>query len=323
MRSNAGENAVRAPTEGTVRDLVGRPFRIAIDRDQSATQVKVIAKPAPLRHRYRLGEPFRSALLGPGLRSLIRPEKTEGLALARKGPKARPSRAHAMGKKLRLNVTKSRLVRAVVDYLAMDCPKCGASNPDAREDCASCGVYFSKMRRTTLNQPRPAPAALPTAVRNTGLPFWQVGAIVILILVIGVAWLRYRRVHPAESNIDAQMTEINRRMAKEEMARATEDANRALEARQTLSPRSLPEELTQDAVIAEIEACSSFQPRKVISLGKVQGTDPIVHVTFKWTAPDVDRPQTGEVQFHLRDGTWKRGQVWFVVAGRIKHANCP
>lgn len=214
-------------------------------------------------------------------------------------------------------------MRAVVESVAMDCPKCGAANPDTREDCASCGVYFSKMRRTTLNQPRPAAPAPPVAAGGTGWPLWLIGTIVVLVLAFGVMWLRYRRNHPAESNIDAQMTEINRRMAKEEMARATEDANRALEARQTLPSRSLPEQLTPEAVIAAIEACSSFQPRHVISLGKVQGTDRVVHVAFQWNAADVDRPQPGEGQFHLKDGTWERGQVWFVVAGRIKHANCP
>lgn len=118
------------------------------------------------------------------------------------------------------------------------------------------------------------------------------------------------------------MAEINRRMAREEMLRATEELNSSIEARQLFPARSLPEQLTKEAVIAAVEECPSFQPRHVISLGKVQGTDRIVHVTFKWTAADVDRPQTGEVQFHLKEGTWERGEVWFVANGRIRKSSC-
>src|SRR5664279_1249095 len=56
VRSNARKHAERAATKGVSQYLVGRPFRIAIDGDQSMTQMKVIAVPAPLHHRYRFGE---------------------------------------------------------------------------------------------------------------------------------------------------------------------------------------------------------------------------------------------------------------------------
>lgn len=75
----------------------------------------------------------------------------------------------------------------------MNCPKCGAAQPDGSAECASCGVYFAKLR-TTRETPLPTPPPI-VEQRSTNPPLWMLIAAAIVFLAAGFGWVRYRHRH--------------------------------------------------------------------------------------------------------------------------------
>jgi len=155
----------------------------------------------------------------------------------------------------------------------MQCPKCGADQPDDREECVSCGIVFSRwrsaeQRRVEMPPPRVESAPPP---RSEGLPVWMVVAGVVFFVLFGIVWTAKR--HAARANADPaaelthQLDEINQAGMERRKQLATERENalraeRADEARQApvaTSGDTVPSDLDLDAVKNQLLLCSFFK----------------------------------------------------------------
>lgn len=152
----------------------------------------------------------------------------------------------------------------------MECPKCGTSQPDGREQCSRCGIVFERwrahqermqlMQRRTLSSP-PAPER-----SHIPLPILIVGAVFVVIL--GLLWTKhhYEAAKKAE-NADI-LNDINQRALRRPRFRLGESSPT-----QTPSPTeqappppipapaslSFPPDLPEDRARAIIENCRFFQ----------------------------------------------------------------
>jgi hypothetical protein len=136
----------------------------------------------------------------------------------------------------------------------MDCPKCGAPNEAAREECVSCGVIFARWQQRkerTPAVPRPAPA--PEPPKTAGLPPWMLVALVIGIALFGALWTARHRAARAQENPDDLINAIN--------VKGIEQQHQ-LQAQEKRSPRPvypapLPPELEGPVRLA-LERCTWF-----------------------------------------------------------------
>jgi hypothetical protein len=200
----------------------------------------------------------------------------------------------------------------------MECPKCGASQPDGREDCSSCGVYFAKTR-ATLNQPRPAPPVYVDDESPWSSP-WVVGSIIGLVLLIGAMWMVHKRKHRVEENPDDILNSINHKIVTQEKARAqVENDQRFAEWRMHFPLRQLPDGWNEQRVIEAIEQCSAFAPRHVDKVGQIRGADWTLVVFFTWTSDPPAQPASASATFTFTGGEWKRSDVAIESSGHVEH----
>lgn len=166
----------------------------------------------------------------------------------------------------------------------MDCPKCGVTQDDGREDCISCGIVFarfreaqerSQLRRVTQNVSIPDSPGEGIAVSR-----WILFAVLFFVVVFGALWTKSRR--DARANRDlrkegmAQLNEINQKGLKERerLEKEQEDARRMAAAMtETPKPMQRPVGLDESAAKSLIEQCDGFTERTTLKLPMYYGTN--------------------------------------------------
>jgi hypothetical protein len=157
----------------------------------------------------------------------------------------------------------------------MNCPKCGAAQQASREECASCGVIFSRWQPRTT-RPGQVPNPVDVDESSTGIPTWAVVAGVVLFVVFGLWWTKRHNEKVANANLqaagDAQLDEINQKgnQARARLAQEAANAQR-LESERASRPRQaapLPSDLDENAVRMMIQNCSHFQERVTVKIPK-------------------------------------------------------
>jgi len=158
----------------------------------------------------------------------------------------------------------------------MNCPKCGAVAATGAEDCAACGIIFSRWRERPL---RPSPSSTPLPApehQRIPVPFIVVGA--ILFVLLGIIWTTHRHSASAQRNLDATLDEINNkgeaereRLRNEAWKASTAAAHdRAVAAKVAASQaRALPPTITEADVRRLIEQDALFQNDVTVSVPKV------------------------------------------------------
>src|SRR5262245_38284585 len=153
----------------------------------------------------------------------------------------------------------------------MDCPKCGAVNPDGSQECAACGIIFARWQprpaRTFSGPQQPIPEIPPE--KSTTIPVWMVFAALGIVVVFGLVWTARQRAARAKLNPDDIINNINVKGMKQRQSLAQEAAKaraQALAAQLAAAPKAeLPDDVNESAVIAILEQCSFFQqPAAVI-----------------------------------------------------------
>ncbi|MGZ8709909.1 MAG: hypothetical protein ACXW28_06770 [Thermoanaerobaculia bacterium] len=163
----------------------------------------------------------------------------------------------------------------------MDCPKCGASQDDGREDCISCGIVFRRFReaqeramlarRSTQDIPLESSSGQGLTASRAVLFL-----VVFLLLVFGGLWTKSRR--DARANRDlrkegmSMLDDINRKAVKERQ-RLEEEAERANKIAAAMSeiPKPVKRPIGMDEADATrlIEQCSGFRERASIKFPRV------------------------------------------------------
>jgi hypothetical protein len=159
----------------------------------------------------------------------------------------------------------------------MNCPKCGAVAATGAEECAACGIIFSRWREIPLRpslSSTPIPAPEPQRIP---LPFIIAGA--ILFVLIGIMWTTHRHSASAQKNdLDATLDEINNKGAAErerlrnESWKASVAAahDRAVAAKAAAGQaRALPPTITEADVRRLVEQEMLFQDNVTVSVPKV------------------------------------------------------
>ena len=156
----------------------------------------------------------------------------------------------------------------------MNCPKCGAVQDAAREDCSSCGIIFARWQERPR---RTAPGFTPTPPESpqtsTGVPPSVVIAGAVIVLIFGLVWTSHSRATREKAKGDDILNEINVAGLKKRAQMQQEGATaRRAEARATLvsgeAHPSYPSDLDEAAVRKIIEGCSYFQDRVTVEIPK-------------------------------------------------------
>lgn len=168
----------------------------------------------------------------------------------------------------------------------MDCPKCGTTQDDAREECVSCGIIFDRWQRAqeeAILRPR-KPEPLPVIDEGVGIPKTLIFAGLVVILIFGTIWTVKRR--DARSKIDnkamvkAELNRLNneglkvRQRLADEQARAQRMRNNINEAQPieempqatSTAPRAFS--LTEGDVMTSLLTCPELSETHIIKLPK-------------------------------------------------------
>jgi hypothetical protein len=166
----------------------------------------------------------------------------------------------------------------------VECPKCGTSQEDGREDCVSCGIIFERWRRaqdqavlargTGRFEPAHAPVAEP------GLPKWLVLVVVSVIVVFGLIWTMRRREARSRRDLAAEgkatINRINNEAIKARQ-RLQSEQDRANRMREDMEQEVVPEgnpaqaaprdfSLSDTTAMELINRCSEIAVTEVIKL---------------------------------------------------------
>lgn len=170
----------------------------------------------------------------------------------------------------------------------MDCPKCGASQGDERDECVSCGVVFERWRaaqeRAQLRveaPPRMAPESEP------GIPAWMAVVALVLAVGLGVMWTVRRREaranHDPSKDLNAKVNAINNRINAGRVQQAQDAAAASVAAQEArigqmhgemadLPPATVraawPSGLDESSARSMIQRCSGFTNPREISIPK-------------------------------------------------------
>jgi hypothetical protein len=159
----------------------------------------------------------------------------------------------------------------------MNCPKCGAVQDAAREDCSSCGIIFARWQpRRERTAPGFTPAPVEPQQTSSGVPPSVVIAVAVVILIFGLVWTSHNRAAREKSKGDDILNQINvEGLKKREQLQQEAAAARRAEARTAhatlLSGEahpSYPPDLDETAVRKIIEGCSYFQDRVTVEIPK-------------------------------------------------------
>lgn len=168
----------------------------------------------------------------------------------------------------------------------MDCPKCGASQDDGRDECASCGVVFARWRaaqeRAQLRVGAP-PQTAPESER--GIPAWAAIVALIVVVGLGVMWTVRRREarasHDPSKELDAKVNAINNRINASRVREAQDAARSSVAAQEARiaqmhsemadlppAPAPWPSGLDESSARSMIQRCSGFTNLHEISIPK-------------------------------------------------------
>lgn len=159
----------------------------------------------------------------------------------------------------------------------MNCPKCGAVAATGAEECAACGIIFSRWREIPLRPSLSSTPLPPPETQRIPVPFIVVGA--ILFVLLGIIWTTHRHSASAQKNdLDATLDEINnkgeaeRQRLRNESWKASVAAahDRAVAAKASESQaRALPPTITEADVRRLIEQDAVFLDNATVSVPKV------------------------------------------------------
>lgn len=159
----------------------------------------------------------------------------------------------------------------------MNCPKCGAVADDGAEECAGCGIVFSRWRDRPL---RPSLTNTPLPAPEQRVPASLIIAGVIVFVVIGIVWTAHRRAARASQKDDltAQLDEINNK-GQAERDRIRNEATKGYQAAEhdravaaeaaAKAARQLPPTITEADLRTLIEQDAFFQESVVAPVPKV------------------------------------------------------
>jgi hypothetical protein len=97
----------------------------------------------------------------------------------------------------------------------MECPKCGATQEDGREDCASCGIIFERWQRAqeqaflARGTGRFAPEPGPTEEERRSVPLWLVAIVALAVIGVGLFWTMKRREARATAGVPHSTDALN------------------------------------------------------------------------------------------------------------------
>ncbi len=180
----------------------------------------------------------------------------------------------------------------------MNCPKCGVVAAAGAEECAACGVVFSRWRERPLRPSlsnTPLPSAPPAPVEQQRIPAPLIIAGVIVFVVVGLLWTAHRRAARASEpgDVTAMLDDINNKGQAERDRRRNEAAKglRAEEheraqaaAAAAKAASQLPPTITEADVRALIERDAFFQENVLMSVPKAFDAPQYPSVAQKYPA---------------------------------------
>ncbi|HEY2323197.1 MAG TPA: hypothetical protein VGJ82_10090 [Thermoanaerobaculia bacterium] len=155
----------------------------------------------------------------------------------------------------------------------MNCPKCGVVAAAGAEECAACGIVFSRWRE------RPLRTSPPPVEGHQRIPTPLIIAGAIVFILIGLIWTAHRRSARAseKSDMSAMLDDINNK-GKAERDRLRDEAEKGYRAAQhdqavasaaaANAARQLPPTITEADLRTLIEQDVFFQEHVLVSVPK-------------------------------------------------------
>jgi len=212
----------------------------------------------------------------------------------------------------------------------VNCPKCGVATAAGAEECAACGIVFSRWRERPLRpslSDTPLPAVPPPPVEQQRVPMPLIIAGAIVFIVIGVIWTAHRRSVRASGKDDmtAMLDDINTKgqVERDRIRNEVETGYRAAEHDQAVAAaaaakaaRQLPPTITEAALRELIEQDAFFQESVVTLVPKVFDARNYASVVRQYPAipgalreqlievdppfdPKVRRPTDAQIEVHV------------------------
>jgi hypothetical protein len=207
----------------------------------------------------------------------------------------------------------------------VDCPKCGMSQDDGREECASCGIIFDRWQRAQdeAELRRRAAESVPLEIEEEGLRVskWIIAIVLAFIFIFGTIWTVRRR--EARAKVDlaaigkAHINKLNNDGLKMRQ-RLQDEAQRAQQMRydqeqatpvqgntRIAAPRQFS--LKEEDVMSALFPCSDFLESRSILLPKEYNSDD--RDTVFETYPELFNAQRSRLLFTTTEGSMVRHSV--------------
>ncbi len=158
----------------------------------------------------------------------------------------------------------------------MDCPKCGVTQDDGREECVSCGIVFARWHAAQARRITHTNVRVESPADGVGVSRGVILIAVFLMIIFGALWTKFRR--DARANRDlrkegmAMLNDINKKGNKERRRlQAENEQAQKMAAAMTERPRQLPRPIGMEEADATrlIEQCAGFTERASIKFPRV------------------------------------------------------